>query len=246
MSKSGDPLAAWQVLVESLAAAGRRMDEGTRTLSANERADGFRALARALANQLGRLEVDDARPELQPFNLWRQKFFMDNPDCLYWVAEIAGGGRYRIDGLARGAAFTSVNVYAGAGLEAHTVARATSDDLHCDAAGRFTLTLGGDAAAAEGRWLPLPEGANLVWVRQFYDDPAAQEGTCAITRLDRVPPPPPIEAERFARRLARMAATLDTASKVVAHGGCGAETVNGVRAWSEMQGGAVHTEPGIQ
>jgi hypothetical protein len=243
----GDPAAAWQRLVESLAAAGRRMDEATASgVSAAERADGFRALARALANQLGRLEVDDATPELAPFNGWRQKFYMDNPDCLYWVAEIAPGGRYRLDGVARGAVFSSVNVYAGSGLEARAVARITSDELQCDPEGRFTLTLGGEAAQAEGQWVALPSGANTVWVRQFYDGPATMDGTCAITRLDRAAPPPFIEPERFARRLANLGATLDTASRVLARGGRGeSDAANQIREWSEMQGGAVYTEPGI-
>jgi len=241
-----DPYGAWQKLVSALDAAGRRMGEATAALSPEERADGVRALARALANQLGRLEVDDAKPELQPFNLWRQKFFMDNPDCLYWVAEIAQGGRYRIDGLARGAVFTSVNVYAGSGLKAQTVARVTSDELRCDADGRFSLTLGGASADAEGQWAPIPEGANMVWVRQFYDDPARMEGACSIVRLDPTPAPPAIEPARFAKRLAGMATTLDVASHVIAHGGrADAEVRNGVREWSEMQGGAVYTEPGI-
>ena len=113
----------------------------------------------------------------------------------YWVAEIAGGGCYRIDGVARHAAFTSVNVYAGQGLEAQTVARITTDELQCDADGRFTLTLGGEPAMAEGQWVPIPEGANMVWVRQFYDDPALMDGDCEIVRLDAVPAPPSIEAD---------------------------------------------------
>src|SRR5574337_1785534 len=104
-----ESFAAWQKLVATLDESGRRLEEATAALPAEERADGFRALARALANQLGRLEVDDAKPELTPFNLWRTKFYMDNPDCLYWVAEIASGGRYRIDGVARHASFTSIN-----------------------------------------------------------------------------------------------------------------------------------------
>lgn len=237
---------AWQKLVASLDAAGRRLYDATAGLSAEERADGVRAVARALANQLGRLEVDDAKPELQAFNLWRQKFFMDNPDCLYWVAEIAKGGRYRIDGVARGAVFTSVNVYAGSGLKAQTVARVTSDALRCDADGRFVLTLGGDAAEAEGRWAPIPEGANMVWVRQFYDDPAHMDGWCRIVRLDPTSPPPAIEPVRFAKRLSGMATTLDIASQVIAKSSSGdAEVRNGVREWAEMQGGAVYTEPGI-
>lgn len=238
--------AAWRALVDSLGEAGRRMEAATAALSPEERADGFRALARALANQLGRLEVDDAAPELTPFNLWRQKFYMDNPDCLYWVGEISGGGCYRIDGVARHAAFTSINVYAGAGLEAQTVARVTSDDLALDAEGRFTLTLGGDPAAAEGQWVEIPKGANMIWVRQFYDDPALMDGHCTIRRLDPVAPARIIEPGRFVRRLANTGTTLDRASKVIARG-ADAEIpgANSIREWSEMQGGAVYTEPGI-
>jgi len=240
------PHQAWQTLVRALAEAGQRMETASAGLSADERADGFRAMARALANQLGRLEADDAHPELAPFNLWRQKFYMDNPDCLYWVAEIASGGRYRIDGVARHAAFTSVNVYAGQGLEAQTVARITTDDLQCDAEGRFTLTLGGAPEDAEGQWVSVPAGANMVWVRQFYDDPTKMDGDCRIARLDETLPPPVIEAERFTRRLKNMGLTLDRATKVLARS-AGQETdeANVIREWSEMQGGAVYTEPGI-
>jgi hypothetical protein len=244
---STDPLAAWQQLVAALGAAGERMDKATKTpVSAEERADGFRALARALANQLGRLEVDDARPELVPFNLWRQKFYMDNPDYLYWVAEIAPGGRYRIDGRADGAVFLSINVYAAAGLSADTVARITSDDLVFDAERRFSVTLGGAKEDAEGAWLPLPANANMVWVRQFFDEPQHLGRECTITRIDPCPPTPMIEAGRFTRRLSRLAGTLDMASRVIAKAGSSdAEPRNAVREWSEMQGGAVFTEPGI-
>jgi len=243
---TGDVAASWEALVESLAEAGRRMDDATRRLGPEERADGFRALARALSNQLGRLEADDASPELAPFNLWRQKFYMDNPDCLYWVAEVAPGGCYRIDGVARHAVFTSVNVYAGSSLQAQTVARITSDELVCDEQGRFRLTLGGDPQAAAGQWVDIPAGANMVWVRQFYDEPDRMDGSCTITRLDAVAPPPIVEVERFAKRLGITAATLGQSSKVLARGARDeAELPNAIREWSEMQGGAVYTEPGI-
>jgi hypothetical protein len=86
----------------------------------------------------------------------------------------------------------------------------------------------------------------MVWVRQFYDDPAAMDGSCTITRLDPVPPSPMIEPARFARRLSNMGLTLDRASKVMARGSSlDGEVRNGLREWSEMQGGAVYTEPGI-
>jgi molybdopterin-guanine dinucleotide biosynthesis protein A len=216
---------------------GVRIHDG---LSEEERADGFRALTRALANQLGRLEVDDTKPELAPFNLWRQKFYMDNPDCLYWVAEIAPGGRYRIEGNARSATFTSINAYAGSSLEARTVARVTSDELERDPDGRFSLLLGGEGGDTSDQWVAIPPDANLVWVRQFYDDPRAMDGSCSISRLDAVPPPPLIEVARFAKR--RNHRGDDRAVvKVLARRARQSELPNAIREWSEMQGGAVYT-----
>lgn len=241
-----DIAASWRTLVDVLRAAGERMDEGTRILSPEERADGFRALARALANQLGRLEVDDAKPELDAFNLWRHKFYMDNPDFLYWVSEINDDATYRIDGRALGAAFVSINVYAGAGLVAATVARVTSDDMEIDDHGNFSLTFVPEAKGPSGKEIPLPKGANMVWVRQFYDVPPLAEATARITRLDTVPAPPFIQSDRFSRRLARMGMVLDEASKRIAGGSrLALEGKNQIRVWVEAQGGAVYTEPGI-
>lgn len=242
-----DTSAAWTKFVESLSDAGRRIDETTRDASPEVRADGFRALSRALANQLGRLEWDDAAPEMVPFNLWRHKFLMDNPDCLYWVTDVAAGGRYRISGSAKNATFLSVNVYAGRGLEAQTVARATTDDLDFDGDGRYSVTIGGDESQAEGQWLAAPRGANMVWVRQFYDERALQAGTCEIERLDKIPPPPMIDPGRFAKRLATVAMLLDNSSRSMSHALTGhrGDEWNVLREWSEMQGGAIYTEPGI-
>ena len=83
MSSSDDVLQGWRALVAALGEAGERMAEQTRELADVERADGLRALVRALNNQLGRFEGERERPELVPFNGWRQKFLMDNPDFLY-------------------------------------------------------------------------------------------------------------------------------------------------------------------
>jgi hypothetical protein len=241
-----DAAASWRKMVEVLRLAGERMDEGTRVLSPDERADGFRALARALANQLGRLEVDDAKPELEAFNLWRHKFYMDNPDFLYWVSEINDDATYRIDGQAPGAVFVSINVYAGAGLVATTVARITSDDMEIDADGHFSLTFVPEALGPAGNQIVLPKGANMIWVRQFYDAPPTAEASARIARLDQAPTPPFIQAHRFARRLERMGMVLDEASKRIAGGSrLALEGKNQIRVWVEAQGGAVYTEPGI-
>ncbi len=241
-----DAADSWRRMVEALRMAGERMDAGTRILSADERADGFRALARALANQIGRLEVDDAHPELDPFNLWRHKFYMDNPDFLYWVGEISDEGSYHIKGRAPGAAFLSINVYSGAGLVARTVARVTSDDLDLKEDGSFSVSFGKSPAGEGSLHMPLPQGANMIWVRQFYEEPPTGEAYTRIVRLDKAPTPPFIEASRFARRLDRMGMVLDEASKRIAGGArLATEGSNQIRVWVEAQGGAVYTEPGI-
>src|SRR5215510_5773756 len=101
------PADAWRAFVAGLGEAGERLARRTESLSREEQADGFRALLRALHNQLGRFEVDRARPELVPFNGWRQKFFMDNPDFRYWVADLRPERRYRVRGNAGDAAYVS-------------------------------------------------------------------------------------------------------------------------------------------
>ena len=244
---AADPASAWQMLANSIAEAGRKLDETTKDEPLEVRADGYRALNRALMNLLGRLEVDDARPQLTPYNLWREKFYMDNPDCRYWLTELAPGGVYRIAGKIGGAAFTSINVYEGEGFVAKTVARVTGDELVLDANGRFSLTLGGREADANGQWLAIPPGSTMIWVRQFYEQPHGEEGDCSIERLDPVAPPPGIDGARFTKRLTRSAMALGLSSVNIMRAGSAqdAETPNAVRDWTEAQGGAVYTEPGI-
>jgi len=233
--------------VAGLGEAGERLARRTAPLPAAEQADGFRALLRALHNQLARFEVDRERPELVPFNGWRQKLLMDNPDFRYWVADLRPDRRYRVTGTRGGAAFVSLTAYAASGLaDAAAAARLDSDSLHFDEAGRFAVTVGGERPAS-GDWLPLPEGASALWVRQLHEDVRHDApGSCAIEPLDGGPPPPFIEPEPFARRLARLGPTLP---RVVAAWAAAEaeerERPNQVRHWSEMQGGAAFTEPGI-
>ena len=241
------PADAWRAFVAGLGDAGERLARRTEALSREDQADGFRALLRALHNQLGRFEVDRERPELVPFNGWRQKLFMDNPDFLYWVADVRPDRRYRVHGARGGAAFMSLTAYAASGVvDAAAAARLDSDSLHFDAAGRFSVTLSA-VRPASGDWLQLPEGASAVWVRQFYDDVAHDSlGSCAIEALAGGPPPPFIDAERFARQLARLGPTLARVSAAL--GAVEQEErprANQVRHWSEMQGGAAFTEPAI-
>jgi len=248
VADAADDEQAWAAFVEGLRLAGERLAADTAALGPAERADGYRALLRGLANQLGRFEVDRERPELVPFNGWRQKMFLDNPDFRYWVADIRADRRYRITGAVGDAVHQSVTAYASGGsLDAAAMARVDSDALTIDDAGRFALTVSRDAPADGGDWLALPDGAKSLWVRQFHHDVTHDElGWCRIEPLDEVAVPPAIDAGRFEHHLQRLGKGIAAFPSIWAAAiRDDRAQPNEARRWSEMAGGAAFTEPDI-
>jgi hypothetical protein len=238
---------SWAALVEGLRLAGERLAAQTADLDPRERADGYRALLRALNNHLGRFEVDRERPELVPFNGWRQKFLMDNPDFRYWVADVRDDRRYRITGALGDAVYQSITAYAGGRLaDAAATARLDSDRLTIDADGRFEVILSRERPE-RADWLVLPEGATAVWVRQFHRDATVERlGWCRIDALDAPPVPESLDPQRFARHLQRLGGALAMLPQVFsAAAAADREHPNEIRHWSEMTGGAAFTEPDI-
>ncbi len=238
---------AWHGFVDALRAAGEQVVADTADLSRAEQADGLRALLRSVANHLSRSEVDRDRPDLVPFNDWRQKFLMDNPDFRYWVADIHAGGQYRIRGNRGDAAYVSITVYAGAGgTEAQATARIDSESLTFDESGTYEIALGGDRPAT-GDWLDLPAGATVVWVRHFHNDVHRDTiGWCGIEPVAEPPVPAPIDPDRFSRQLTRLATATSYLPQIwAAATAADLAQPNQVRRWEEMRGGAVYTEPGI-
>jgi len=238
---------SWAALVEGLRVAGERLAAQTGDLDPRERADGYRALLRALNNQLGRFEVDRERPELLAFNGWREKLLMDNPDFRYWVADVRDDRRYRVTGSLGDAVYQSITAYAGGRVaDAAATARIDSDRLTIDADGCFELILSRERPA-HGDWLALPEGAQAVWVRQFHRDAAVERlGWCRIDTLDDPTVPPNIDVDRFERQLQRLGQTMSTFPQIFAAAvAVDRERPNEIRHWSEMTGGAAFTEPDI-
>ncbi|OLP03651.1 hypothetical protein BVU76_03665 [Mycolicibacterium porcinum] len=239
-------VAAWNAFVDGLRTAGEQLAADTAHLPETERADGFRALLRAVSNQLGRVEVDRDKPELIAFNGWRQKFLMDNPDFRYWVADVRPDGRYRIRGNRGDAAYVSITVY-GAGRDgAQAVSRIDSDAITFDADGGYEVTVG-ERRPGAGDWLALPERATAVWVRHFHDDVQTDRlGWCAVEPVEPPPVPAPIDPARFGKQVSK-------ASSVIAHlprvwnaaAAADHKSPNRLRHWTEMTGGAVFTEPAI-
>lgn len=239
---------SWEALVESLRRAGEQLAGQTAELDAGERADGYRALLRALNNQLGRFEVDRERPEFVPFNGWREKFLMDNPDFRYWVADIRDDRRYRIRGTLGDALYQSITAYAGGGRvsDAAAASRIDSDHLTLDAERRFEV-IASRERPGRGDWLALPRGAKALWLRQFHRDAATDRlGWCRIDALNDPPVPASIDPERFEHQLERLAKAMSILPQIMA-GAIAAdrEQPNEIRHWSEMTGGAAFTEPDI-
>ena len=231
-----DAAAGWTRLVDGLRDAGEALDGLTSDLDPRERADGYRALFRALNNLTGRLESDSEAPELEPFNGWRDKFFMDNPDYRYWITDIRDDRAYRIVGNVGESRYQSITTYSGTGIaNAVAVARIDTDGLAIDADGNFEVEL------------PALPGAASVWVRYIHDvvNPE-QPGWCRIESLDAHTELPSLDPADLKRRLSHLGAFISQIP--TAFGMAVAEDVqapNAVRRWAAMTGGAAFTEPGI-
>ncbi|MED5811298.1 DUF1214 domain-containing protein [Mycolicibacterium sp. 050232] len=241
-----DEVAAWNAFVDGLRTAGEQLAADTANLPENERADGFRALLRAVSNQLGRFEVDRDKPEFIAFNGWRQKFLMDNPDFQYWVADVRPDGRYRIRGNRGDAAYVSVTVYGTGGADTQAVSRIDSDAITFDEDGGYEVTVGDDRPPV-GDWLGLPERATVVWVRHFHDEVKTdRHGWCGIEAVEPPPSPAPIDPARFGRHLSKASAAITHLPRIWTAAAAADRTApNQLRHWDEMTGGAVFTEPAI-
>lgn len=237
----------WQDFVAGLFAAGRDIDLAAAQLDPAERADARLALLRALNNLLGRFEIDRETPELVPFNGWREKFFMDNPDYRYWITDIRDDGEYRIVGNIGDSVYQSITVYAGTNIATTTaVARIDGDELAVDADGNFEMSLS-RGAAGQGTWLELPPGSTSVWVRYIHDRSSpAQPGWCRIETPGKNGAAPVGDSARIERDLSRLGSFVAQIPRLLDLAvATDMKSPNSVRHWTAMTGGAAFTEPGI-
>jgi len=162
-----------------------------------ELVEGFRVLGRvtALCAELS-LDVDPERPWFFPMTTEARWVGGPNPDGAYHLGMIDGSHRYRVSGRRGTVTYLGFQVLAGRGLTPRRMAAYVSDrDLDCDADGRFAFVLSAaEPTAAEldgATWVPVPEDASGIVVRQYIADRAAEElAELAIDNLDPVGPPP--------------------------------------------------------
>ncbi|MCR9097235.1 MAG: DUF1214 domain-containing protein [bacterium] len=139
----------------------------------------------------------------------------DNPDQRYLFAPVRGGVPYRIWGRKRGERRIEVQVYAGLPWMpggGRIVGVLPDEAIHTDAEGHFEITLGGEArseSAEPSNWLPNPDDATMVMVRQIYGEWTEDIGHVHIDRTGHEGDQKPgLTSDVMAERLERAARNL--------------------------------------
>ena len=177
-----------------------------------EQLEGIRAISRisGLCTQLS-VEVDIDHPTFVDMCPPSRMLGGPNPDGNYYLGMIHGDRRYRVTGQRGTSAYLGLQVLAGTGLTPRRMAGYVSDtDLILDDDGRFTLLYSKDEPAdLDGaQWVPIPEDASAIVVREYVGDFADEElAQLQIENLDAQPPTAITDAE-LAEQITAMAWTL--------------------------------------
>jgi hypothetical protein len=183
-------------------------------LNGEELAAGHRMLMHLVGAGMDLFFDSDAwRPEFRRAHWAGRKFFGDNADCIYYMAQVDPALTYRIRGRLAGASYTSFTVDGGGIDEQFPPARVVSS-LHD---GQFEgVSADGDyelVASAEpqpGNWLRLEPDAGCIETRHYFErsEPVAADPMVQIPLTIEVvgegPPPPPLE-KAVARDIRRIA-----------------------------------------
>jgi hypothetical protein len=180
-----------------------------------ELVEGYRVLGRvtALCAELS-LDVDPEMPWFFSMNTEARLVGGPNPDGAYHLAMIDGTHRYRVSGTRGTVVYLGFQVLAGRGLTPRRMAAYLSDrDLAVDPAGRFAIVLSPTEPTpdelAGATWVPVPEDASAVVVRQYIADRGTEvPAEFAIECIDVVGDPPIPTDESVAEQLTAMAWTI--------------------------------------
>ncbi len=206
-------LEGWQLvrtMLDDMAAMVEEDAEGER-----ERLEGLRVLGRitALCSELS-LDVDVDAPWFFSMNTPARYVGGPNPDGNYALAMIDGGRRYRVTGSRGSSVYLGFQVLAGRGLTPRRMAAHLSDrDLPIAADGTYVFVLAStepSAAELAGQtWLPIPDDASAIVVREYIGDAATEvPATMAIAPIDPPAPVPALTDHALGEQLTSMAWTI--------------------------------------
>ncbi|MGU3498148.1 DUF1214 domain-containing protein [Mycobacterium sp. C31M] len=173
--------------------------------------DGLRVISRvtALCSELS-VEADPELPWFIDMCSPTRLVGGPNPDGRYLLAMIRGDRSYRITGTRGSSAYLGLQVLAGTGMTPRRMAGHLSDtDLLLDGE-TFTIMVSATRPdnLAGAQWLPIPEDAASIVVREYIGDATAERPAALhIETLDAGPLQPPTDAE-VADQFTAMAWTL--------------------------------------
>lgn len=200
---TADVARRWRAFCDSIRDAGTDILSSAEELDDVNRAEGLRYLTRLLRGSFEKyIEFSDPLdPVLFKMCDERSGYGGDNPDNLYSACPVQPGEIYQITGN-RGTIWQfSFNLFrSGTDSQYELLGRLEDKDLEFDADGSFTVILGGEPR--DGNWLPLPDGANQILLRQtFRDRSAEQEVSAGIRLLSKKARPAPLSVDAMLDKL---------------------------------------------
>jgi hypothetical protein len=169
-----------------------------------EQVEGYRVLARilALASELT-VDVDTDVPRLFAMSTSMRQVGGPNPDGEYDLCAITPGRAYRVTGDRGTVTYLGFQVMAGVGLTPRRQAAYVGDhDLRLDADGRFELTLSTTDPGDGSQWVPVPDDASAIVVRQYVADRTREElATYDVALLGEAGPPKELDDATMAEQL---------------------------------------------
>ncbi len=135
-----------------------------------------------------------------------------NPDGRYLLAMIRGDRAYRVTGSRGTTAYLGVQVLAGTGMTPRRMAAYVSDtDLKLDG-GEFALVFSStEPSRAEldgAQWVPIPEDATSIVVREYIADAGAEQQAALRIHPLTAHPPRPLSDDEAAEQFTAMAWTI--------------------------------------
>ncbi|GAA4738093.1 hypothetical protein [Gordonia alkaliphila] len=201
-------------LRDAIAAAERQIAAAEFIDSDADLAEGYDYLAGSIAAVLQQSRTHDkVHPVLHTSTGPYTKMGLDNPDTLYYHADVVPEGTYRIRGIRGTTVDLSFQVLRGdytpsevpGGDDAFDDRRLTiADD------GSYELTFGPPIDDAPSNYFVLGDGASMLAIREVYGDWIAEhKGSVTVERLDtRDEPARPLDSARAARQYATAAKLL--------------------------------------
>ncbi|AQT81108.1 hypothetical protein B1R94_20375 [Mycolicibacterium litorale] len=177
--------------------------------------EGLRVLNRvsALCTELS-VDTDPDHPHFVDMSTPFRFVGGPNPHGAYPLAMISADRAYRVTGNRGTSTYLGLQVLAGTGMNPRRMSNYLSDrDLVLDANGRFDLVFATarptDADLTGAQWVPIPDDATSIVVRDYIADPATEiPAQLDISLIGSAPPPAPLTDEQLAGQLTAMGWTI--------------------------------------